>query len=214
MNQKEYTEKIKELETEQQPINRKPVFQEATIKETSENPYIPTKGNKEENIEKHRKFLEDYGDEIEKHKQEQKNKEINKKPKSTQELLQEKEDVNDLPDITEFLETEEYIRMGTDYKIPIPITMPNGQTYKIYIRSLNSNEYYQYQLRQVREKKSMNYLVAVDICEDSHGNKLPKKFFDKLGFDYVEQIGEAISLASGTNGSDSRIQQVVENFLQ
>ena len=104
--------------------------------------------------------------------------------------------------------------MGTDYKIPIPITMPNGQTYKIYIRSLNSNEYYQYQLKQVREKKSMNYLVAVDICEDSKGNKLPRKFFDKLGFDYVEKIGEAISLASGTNGEDERIQQVVENFLR
>ena len=183
MNQEEYKEKIRELEANE---NKKPVFPEAIHNEKQYNPYIPTQGNKEENKEKHRKFLEEYQEEIEKHKQEE--IKHHEKPQNTQQLLlQSEENVDDLPDITEFLETEEYIRMGTDYKIPIPITMPNGQTYKIYIRSLNSNEYYQYQLKQVREKKSMNYLVAVDICEDSKGNKLPRKFFDKLGFDYVEK---------------------------
>lgn len=209
MNQKEYQEEVNKIKTE-----NKPTFIQSQTNNELSNEYVPKQGNIEENREKHKKYLEDHKEEIQQQKAQQQEVEYNERVKTTTELLQGEDNPEQLPDITEFLKTEEYIRMGTDYRIPIPITMPNGQQYKIYIRSINSNEYYQYQLKQVREKKSMNYLVAVDICEDSKGNKLPKEFFEKIGFDYVEQIGEAISLASGTTGEDPRIQQVVENFLK
>ena len=207
MNKKQYEEEVKQIEQ-----HNKPQFIQTNTKEDPQNPYIPTQGNTEDNKQKNKQFIEKYQQEIQ-NNQKQHEETNDTQYKTTQQLLQE-DNTENLPDITEFLETEEYIRMGTDYRIPIPITMPNGKEYKIYIRSINSNEYYNYQLQQVREKKSMNYLVARDICEDSKGNKLPKEFFEKIGFDYVEQIGEAISLASGTNGEDPRIQQVVENFLK
>lgn len=232
MNEKEYETKKQEVITEEMekptadnpaPLNqttpdgvptfaKRKQFIDTNKKEPImdiENPdLIPEYGDTDNNIEKSRKILEKYGDQIPMHD-----------PNKERELYSgknitdlQKEDMDNIPDISEFLSSEEYLRNGLNVKIPVPITL-NGREYKVWIRSLTSNEYYNLQLKQVREKKSLNYLAAVLVCEDGNGNKLPRKFWDELGFETTERIGEAISIASGSDGNADKVAAVVENFL-
>lgn len=169
--------------------------------------FTPIKGQTEQNKEKSKQLIERYKDKIPMHNTKNNNTYTGK---NIQELIT--PNTEELPDITEFLQSEEYLRNGIKTRIPIPITL-NGQDYKIYIRSLSSNEYYKLQLRQVREKKSLNYLAAITVCEDGNGNRIPQEFFDELGFEITERIGEAISIASGSDGQDDRVASVVEKYL-
>lgn len=215
MNKEEYQKTKTQLEKQDKPTpltetNKEgiPKFaqreQQVTINKNKA--FTPIKGQTENNKEKSRQLLNRYKDKIPMHNNQ-------KEDKYTGKNLQELNiNTEELPDISEFLQSEEYLRNGIRTRIPIPITL-NGQEYKVYIRSLSSNEYYKLQLRQVREKKSLNYLAATTVCEDGNGNKIPQEFFDELGFEITERIGEAISVASGSDGQDDRVANVVEKYL-
>lgn len=208
MNKEEYKEKIKQIEKEA-PQKPEVTFNEAQPQPKINPEAFEMKKGDPTNKDKIRDLINKYDDQIPIHTKEEREQE--NKDKSLTELSLEQQTEEAL-DISEFLQTPEYIRMGTDARTAIPIKL-YGKTYNIYIRPLSSNEYYKLQLKQINEKKSLNYLAAVKVCTDVNGNTLPSKFWDTLGFELVERIGEAISIASGGEPQE-KVQEAISKLLE
>lgn len=126
-----------------------------------------------------------------------------------------RESIEELPDLNDFMHTEEFIRMGTDMRIPLMVDV-NGRKFKVYIRPLSSNEFYKLQLKQMREKKSLDYLACLEACYDSNDNHLEPRLLDKLGFSIITSIGGAIRIASGdTTDEDNEVRdELIRNLLE
>jgi hypothetical protein len=208
MNQEEYKEKIKQIEKEA-PQKPEVTFNEAQPERKISPDAFEMKKGDPTNKDKIRDLINRYDDQIPVHTKEEREQENQNKSLTELSLEQQIEEAHD---ISEFLQTQEYIRMGTDARTPIPIKL-YGKTYNIYIRPLSSNEYYKLQLKQINEKKSLNYLAAIKVCTDSAGHQLPSKFWDTLGFELVERIGEAISIASGGEPQE-KVQEAISKLLE
>ncbi|WP_455644829.1 hypothetical protein [Methanosphaera sp.] len=202
MNQEEYENKVQKLAAENTPSTPRV--------ETGETDGIKMQHGDPKNKEIIKNLINKYDDKIPMHGSKSNEEEHKKTDKTLSQIRT--ENAEELPDISEFLNTPEYIRMGDKVTTPVPVKI-KGITYKIYIRPLNSNEYYQLQLKQLNEKKSLNYLAAITTCVDGQGNKLPQKFWDNLGFEIVETIGEAISILSG-GAPDEKIQNAISKLLE
>ena len=158
-------------------------------------------------------------------KQEYENKmaeeELKKTIKEFEEAEEEKENENkeilneieDLPDLEEYIKSEGYLRSGKDNRIPLKIDI-NGTPVRVYIRPLTSQEYYTLQRKGTASKESLDLLACQEVCTDSKGKKISPIILDQLPAGVILSISTAITAASGIQKDEIDMTEVVKDFLR
>ena len=133
-----------------------------------------------------------------------------------QEAEKEKEKLKSMPSLREFMKTEEFLRLGTKAKIPVPINM-NGYEFKVFVRALSRNEIQACRVQAQHTDDDMDFLAVLKACTDEYGEPFDRETLDQLGYARIRDISEAIGIASGESPSnlESNIRKkVIDNFLQ
>lgn len=123
--------------------------------------------------------------------------------------------LQEIPELEEFMQTEEFMRLGTKARIPVPLDI-NGHMVKVFVRALSSNEMEEIRVEARNKKEDANYLAALKVCTDSNGKPYPSKVLEQLGYARIRDIGEAISIASGESAEITQAaitKRVIDNFL-
>ena len=205
MNEVEYAKRMAELE-EKENKNKKNNKKE----EKEEIPYSPSDRISEDEIDDLIKKAEDIKqpDEIEK---------VQRKEKEEKEELQaENQKLKKMTSLREFMKTEEFLRLGTKARIPVPLDI-NGYQVKVFVRALSRNEIQACRIQAQNTDDDMDFLAVLKACTDENGVPFDRETLDQLGYARIRDISEAIGIASGENPSnlESNIRkQVIDNFLQ
>lgn len=126
-----------------------------------------------------------------------------------------KDDLSHTPELRDFIQTEEHIRLGTKARIPVPIDF-NGTTLKVYVRALSGKELKSITVNSKDDFESNRKAVKL-ACMDSHGNPYTDEELDMIGFAREQIILDAIQVASGQNSEytqEALQEKMVNNFLQ
>ncbi|MCD8211191.1 MAG: hypothetical protein LUC37_06590 [Prevotella sp.] len=203
MNKEEYESKKNELESD---VDTETMIKEAKVLDRSGKEIPDDILNM---VDKSKELMDDYEEREEEERQEELREEEVDDPVSNMT----RQEIEDLPDFGDFLKTEEFIRMGTDTRIPYVVEI-GGKKFKVYIRPLSANEFYNLQRKVINKNQDMNFLAVKKACTDTKGDPLPARLIDKIGFNVVQNIGDAIFMASGVKKDDSVTEQLVENLLE
>lgn len=143
-------------------------------------------------------------------------KKLDEEDEADAEAEKEKEKIKSLPSLREFMKTEEFLRLGTKAKIPVPINM-NGYEFKVFVRALSRNEIQACRVQAQHTDDDMDFLAVLKACTDEYGEPFDRETLDQLGYARIRDISEAIGIASGESPSnlESNIRKkVIDNFLQ
>lgn len=201
MNEVEYAKRMAEIE-EHEKNNEK--TSESTI--TSSDPRKVSPDEIDELINKVESIKQP--NEIE-------NKEERDKKKQ-EEIDEENQKLKGMIGLREFMKTEEFLRLGTKARIPVPLDI-NGYKVKVFVRALSRNEIQACRIQAQNTDEDMDFLAVLKACTDEDGVPFDRETLDQLGYARIRDISEAIGIASGENpaNTESAIRKkVIDNFLQ
>ena len=127
------------------------------------------------------------------------------------------ESLSNVPELSDFLRSEEHLRLGTNARIPIPLEV-EGHPIKVFIRPLSRKE-----LIECRNKASnkghndVDYEAVLKVCTDSNGNPYTEQQLNVLGYGHIQTIAEAIIIASGESPENTQTalrKRLVNEFLE
>lgn len=119
----------------------------------------------------------------------------------------------ELPDFAKYLQSEEYIREGSESRTPMKINH-NGKDFKVYVRPLTSQEYYMIQMDAINKKESLDLLACELAAVDASGNKLDPTLLGRLKAGTIQSISAGIRLISGIDTQDMDYKEVMDYFLK
>ncbi len=200
MNSEEYDEKIREINYERDGITAEQI-KKAPTKENI------TTEDIDKMIEQSRSIITD--EEKDRILQEEEN-EIKLKQFGGETL-------SNIPELSDFLRSEEHLRLGTNARIPIPLEV-EGYPVKVYIRPLSRKE-----LIECRNKANnkghndVDYEAVLKVCTDSDGHPYTEQQLNSLGYGHIQTIAEAIIIASGESPENTQTalrKRLVSEFLE
>lgn len=207
MNEVEYAKRMAEIEEKEKEI------QDKQQQKQQQNP--TPKGFDDGKI-----TSEDVDELIKKAEEIKQPGEIEKVEQKEEEEKKELEDENsrlkNMVGLREFMKTEEFLRLGTKARIPVPLDI-NGYEVKVFVRALSRNEIQACRVQAQNTDDDMDFLAVMKACTDENGVPFEREILDQLGYARIRDISEAIGIASGENPSnlESNIRkQVIDNFLQ
>lgn len=127
------------------------------------------------------------------------------------------ETLSNVPELSDFLRSEEHLRLGTNAKIPVPLEI-EGHPVKVFIRPLSRKE-----LIECRNKANnkghndVDYEAVLMVCTDANGNPYTEKDLANLGYGHIQTIAEAIIIASGESPENTQTalrERMVDEFLE
>lgn len=139
--------------------------------------------------------------------------EAEKEVQDKEEVVNPVDEVESLPDLTEFVQSEEYLRNGKNSHIPLKVEL-NGHFVRVYIRPLTSQEFYTLQRKSMNQKESVDLLACQLVCTDSNGKSIPSVVLEKLPAGVIETISVAIRVASGLHTEEVDVTEVMRDFLK
>ena len=122
-----------------------------------------------------------------------------------------------VPELSEFLRSEEHLRLGTHARIPVPLEL-NGHPVKVFIRPLSRKELIE--CRNKAENKGhqdVDYEAILMTCTDSNGNPYTEKDLSIFGYGHMQTIAEAIIIASGESPENTQTalrDRLIDEFLE
>lgn len=206
MNEIEYAKRMAEIEEHEKDVKSKP---------KTENKPSPQgfKDNKKVSSEEIDELIQ-IADEI---KQPNEVELVEKKKEQEKKEVQDENDrLKNMVGLREFMKTEEFLRLGTKARIPVPLDI-NGYEVKVFVRALSRNEIQACRVQAQNTDDDMDFLAVMKACTDENGVPYEREVLDQLGYARIRDISEAIGIASGENPSnlESNIRkQVIDNFLQ
>lgn len=141
---------------------------------------------------------------------------LEKDKEKADDLSKHTEDLKNMTSLREFMKTEEFLRLGTKARIPVPIDL-NGFKVKVFVRALSRNEIQACRIQANNTDDDMDFLAVTKACTDEYGEPFDREILDQLGYARIRDISEAIGIASGESpeNTESAIRkQVIDNFLQ
>ncbi len=204
MNEVEYAKKMAEIEEHEN--KNKP-------KEDAQKPFpngIDDRKVTSEDVDELIKKAEEIKQPHEIEKAEEKEKE------EEEEVQDENARLKKMIGLREFMKTEEFLRLGTKARIPVPLDI-NGYEVKVFVRALSRNEIQACRIQAQNTDDDMDFLAVLKACTDENGVPFEREVLDQLGYARIRDISEAIGIASGENPSnlESNIRKkVIDNFLQ
>jgi len=206
MNEAEYTEKMAEIQEKEEQQNKE--------NNTQKQEYIP------HDAESQRVSPDEINDLIQKvqdikrpHEIEE-HEEYDKKQKEN--LQKQNDEIKGMVSLREFMKTEEFLRLGTKARIPVPLDL-NGFKVKVFVRALSRNEIQACRIQANNTDEDMDFIAVMKACTDEYGEPFDKETLEQLGYARIRDISEAIGIASGEqpeNLESNLRKQVIDNFLQ
>lgn len=117
-----------------------------------------------------------------------------------------------LPNLAEYLKSEEYVRNGKDCVMPLGVTF-RGKPYKVFIRPITAQELYSIQLDSANKKLSIDTLVCELALLDENKQPLPKILIDDLDAGTQQAISAGIRILSGIETEGVDYKEIMEYFL-
>ena len=122
-----------------------------------------------------------------------------------------------VPELSEFLRSEEHLRLGTNARIPVPLEL-NGNPVKVFVRPLSRKELIE--CRNKAENKGhgdVDYEAILMTCTDSNGTPYTEKDLEIFGYGHMQTIAEAIIIASGESPENTQTalrDRLIDEFLE
>lgn len=141
---------------------------------------------------------------------------LEEEEKEQEEISKQNEELKNMPSLREFMKTEEFLRLGTKAKIPVPLDI-NGFQVKVFVRALSRNEIQACRVQAQHTDEDMDFLAVMKACTDENGEPFDRETLDQLGYARIRDISEAIGIASGESpeNTESAIRKkVIDDFLQ
>lgn len=122
-----------------------------------------------------------------------------------------------VPELSDFLRSEEHLRLGTHARIPVPLEL-QGNAVKVYIRPLSRKELIE--CRNLADSKGHNdvdYEAILKVCTDSNGVPYTEEDLEIFGYGHMQTIAEAIIIASGESPENTQTalrDRMINEFLE
>lgn len=127
------------------------------------------------------------------------------------------ETLSNIPELGDFLRSEDHLILGTNARIPIPLEV-EGHPVKVYIRPLSRKELIQCRNKATNKgHNDVDYEAVKMVCTDSDGNPYTEKQLNMLGYGHIQTIAEAIIIASGESPENTQTalkRRLVDEFLE
>lgn len=127
------------------------------------------------------------------------------------------ETLSKVPELADFLRSEEHLRLGTHARIPVPLEV-DGNPVKVFIRPLSRKELIE--CRNDAANKGHNdvdYEAVLKVCSTADGTPYTEKELSLLGYGHIQTIAEAIIIASGESPENTQTalrERMVDEFLE
>lgn len=119
----------------------------------------------------------------------------------------------ELPDFINYIKSEEYIRDGSNSRMPMKVTL-NGKDFQVYVRPITSQEYYRIQLDAMNKKESLDLLACQIAMVDKNGNNIDPLLLDNLKAGVIQDISAGIRLISSIDTHGMDYKEIMEYFLK
>lgn len=119
----------------------------------------------------------------------------------------------ELPDFIDYIKSEEYIRDGSNSRMPMKVTL-NGKDFQVYVRPITSQEYYRLQLDAMNKKESLDLLACQIAMVDKNGNNIDPLLLDNLKAGVIQDISAGIRLISSIDTQGMEYKEIMEYFLK
>lgn len=127
------------------------------------------------------------------------------------------ETLSKIPELSDFLKSEEHLTLGTHAKIPVPIEI-GGTPVKVYVRALSRKELMECRQRaSAKGHNDVDYEAILMVCTTYDGRHYTEEELSLLGYGHMQTIGEAIMIASGEspeNTQSAMKKHLVDEFLE
>ena len=208
MNEVEYAKRMAEIEEKEKQDNKGVKKQPETID------HIPHDAASQKVSPDE---LDDLLEKVNQVKTEEEVEKVEEKEESEKQAIEdEKNKLKNMVSLREFMKTEEFLRLGTKARIPVPLDI-NGYQVKVFVRALSRNEIQACRIQSQNTNDDMDFLAVLKACTDENGVPYEREVLEQLGYARIRDISEAIGIASGENPStlESNIRKkVIDNFLQ
>ena len=125
--------------------------------------------------------------------------------------------LTNIPELSDFLRSEEHIRLGTNARIPIPLEV-EGHPVKVFIRPLSRKELIKCRNKaNAKGHNDVDYEAVKMVCTDSEGRPYTEQQLNMLGYGHIQTIAEAIIIASGESPENTQTalrRRLVDEFLE
>ena len=127
------------------------------------------------------------------------------------------ETLSKVPELGDFLRSEEHLRLGTNARIAIPLEV-EGHPVKVFIRPLSRKELIQCRNRANNKgHNDVDYEAVLKVCTNSEGVPYTENELNQLGYGHIQTIAEAIIIASGESPENTQTalkKRLVSEFLE
>lgn len=125
--------------------------------------------------------------------------------------------LSQVPELADFLQSEDHLVLGTQAKIPVPLEIM-GHPVKVYIRPLSRKELIECRNRaKAKGHTDIDYEAILMTCSKQDGTLYTEEEINQLGYGHTQIIGEAIMIASGEspeNTQNALKKHLVDEFLE